>query len=103
MPLASPQKASGRWSFPSGHTASAFIGAGFLQRRYGWKYGVPAYLAAGFVGASRVITKWHWIGDVIIGAGIGIGVNYLFTTPYQVTVTPYLKPHEQGVAIEAAL
>ena len=29
-------------SFPSGHTSSAFSGASFIQRRYGWKYGTPA-------------------------------------------------------------
>ncbi|MBT8196719.1 MAG: hypothetical protein KJO64_09830, partial [Bacteroidia bacterium] len=34
-------------SFPSGHTSSAFSGASFIQRRYGWKYGKYAYLLAG--------------------------------------------------------
>lgn len=31
-------------SFPSNHTAMAFQGAAFIQRRYGWKYAIPAYL-----------------------------------------------------------
>ena len=31
-------------AFPSGHTSIAFAGASFLQRRYGWGYGAPAYL-----------------------------------------------------------
>ncbi len=26
-------------AFPSGHTTSAFSGASFIQRRYGWAYG----------------------------------------------------------------
>src|SRR5512143_674389 len=39
----------GSQSFPSGHAASAFAGAAFLQIRYGWSYGVPAYAAATFV------------------------------------------------------
>ena len=26
-------------AFPSGHTSSAFTGASFIQRRYGWQYG----------------------------------------------------------------
>src|SRR5437868_3033222 len=34
-------------SFPSGHTSDAAFGAAFLQRRYGWTYGVPAYLLTG--------------------------------------------------------
>ncbi len=37
-------------SFPSGHTAVAFTNATFLQRRYGWKFGVPAYAVAAYVG-----------------------------------------------------
>ena len=31
-------------AFPSGHATITFQGASFLQRRYGWKFGVPAYL-----------------------------------------------------------
>lgn len=42
----------GKWSFPSGHTASAFSSASFLQMRYGWKYGIPAYALATVVGYS---------------------------------------------------
>ncbi len=66
-------------SFPSGHTASAFAGAGFLQIRYGWKVGAPSLILAGFVGASRVSSKKHWVRDVIGGATIGIGANIIFT------------------------
>ena len=45
---------SGNDSFPSGHTADSFAAATFIQQRYGWKWGVPAYIAATFVGYSRV-------------------------------------------------
>lgn len=69
----------GRHAFPSGHTASAFVGASFLQRRYGWRYGVPAYAAAGFVGWSRVHADKHHVSDVLAGAALGIGANVLFT------------------------
>ena len=41
--------ASNPKSFPSGHTFAAFSGASFLNRRYGPKYGIPAFVAAGFV------------------------------------------------------
>ena len=30
-------------SFPSMHTSVSFAGAAFIQRRYGWKWGIPAY------------------------------------------------------------
>lgn len=73
---------SNNLSFPSGHTTSAFSGASFIQRRYGWKYGVPSYLLASFVGYSRIQAKKHDGWDVLAGATIGIGTSYLFTKPY---------------------
>jgi membrane-associated phospholipid phosphatase len=36
----------GGLSFPSGHTS----GASYLHYRYGWKYGLPTYLAEAAVG-----------------------------------------------------
>ena len=69
----------GSQSFPSGHSASAFAGAAFLQRRYGWSYGAPAYAVAAFVAYSRVESKRHWTSDVIAGGAIGIASNLVFT------------------------
>ncbi len=71
-------------AFPSGHTSFAFQGAAFLQRRYGWKYGIPAYILAGLVGYSRIegLNDRHDGWDVLAGAIVGIGSTYLFTTPY---------------------
>jgi membrane-associated phospholipid phosphatase len=66
-------------SFPSGHAASAAVGAAFLQRRYGWKYGIPAYAAAAFVGWSRVEARRHYTSDVLAGGALGIGANVLLT------------------------
>lgn len=37
-------------SFPSMHTSVSFTGAAFIQRRYGWKWGIPAYAVATYVG-----------------------------------------------------
>lgn len=70
-------------SFPSGHTSSAFSGASFIQKRYGWKIGAPAYALAVFTGYSRVHAKKHYPIDALAGAAIGIGSTYIFTTPYQ--------------------
>lgn len=71
-------------SFPSGHTSSAFSGASFIQKRYGWKYGWGAYLLATLVGISRMEGPdgYHDIWDVIAGASVGIGTTHLFTIPY---------------------
>lgn len=66
-------------SFPSGHTAVTFASAAFVQRRYGWKFGVPAYALAAYTGWGRVYSKKHHWWDVVAGAAIGAGSAYLFT------------------------
>ena len=80
-----PDGATDGHAFPSGHTAAAFSGASFIHRRYGWKYGIPAYLVATYVGYSRVegLNDRHDGWDVLAGAVVGIGSTYIFTTPYQ--------------------
>ena len=70
-------------AFPSGHTATTFHSAGFIHRRYGFKYSIPAYLLAGFTAASRIDSKKHDVLDVLAGAAIGLGSNLLFTSKYQ--------------------
>ncbi len=69
-------------SFPSGHTAVAFGSAAFIQKRYGWKYGIPAYALASYVGYSRIESNNHDEWDVIAGAILGVGMSYIFTKPY---------------------
>jgi membrane-associated PAP2 superfamily phosphatase len=80
-----PAGATDGHAFPSGHTSVAFHGAAFAQQRYGWKYGIPAYAIAGFVGYSRMagINERHDGWDVLGGIIVGVGSSYLFTTPYQ--------------------
>jgi membrane-associated phospholipid phosphatase len=56
----------GSRSFPSGHTAGAFIGAVFLSFRYGKKYALVTMPLACFVAFTRVYTRQHWISDVIM-------------------------------------
>ncbi len=74
---------NGERAFPSGHTSTAFQSASFIQKRYGWEYGIPAYALAGFTGYSRLNAQKHDGWDVLAGAVVGIGSTYLFTTPYQ--------------------
>ena len=54
----------------------------FIQRRYGWKWGIPAYVVSTYVGWSRVYGKKHDWWDVAAGAAIGVGSSYLFTRPF---------------------
>ena len=69
-------------SFPSMHTSVSFTAASFIQSRYGWKWGIPAYIVSSYIGWSRVYGKKHdWV-DVASGAAIGIGSAYLFTRPF---------------------
>jgi membrane-associated phospholipid phosphatase len=79
----------GSRSFPSGHTAIAIAGAGFVQRRYGWAWGAPAYAVTAFVAYSRVYSKQHYTTDVLASGAIGIASNLVFTHRYRgVGVTP---------------
>ncbi len=82
-------------SFPSDSTAVAFSAASYLQIRYGWDYGIPAYALAAFVGYSRVESRQHHWGDVIAGAAIGWGASELTTVRYnKFAITAY--PGAQG-------
>jgi hypothetical protein len=62
-------------SFPSGHTATAFMGAEFLWQEYKdvnvW-YGISGYAVATGTGFFRIYNGRHWLSDVAMGAGIGI-------------------------------
>lgn len=70
---------SDRQSFPSGHASIAFAAAATLENRYGWQAGLPAFLAASFVGAARVEARKHHWYDVAAGAAIGTGSGFLLT------------------------
>lgn len=59
-------------AFPSGHTSASFASAEVLREHFGWKVGLPAFAAAGFVGWTRIRDDQHWLSDVIFGAAIGV-------------------------------
>jgi hypothetical protein len=65
----------GDYSFPSGHTATAFAVASVLSGHFGWKVGVPAYVLATGTGLARVEERRHYSRDVIFGAAIGLVVG----------------------------
>lgn len=89
-------------SFPSSHTAIATHTATYLQRRYGSRYGIPAYVLATFVGYSRVYDDRHDEQDVIAGAVIGYLAGRYFTKErFGVTVTPSITEEYVGVRLSA--
>lgn len=62
-------------SFPSGHTANAFMGAEFLHQEYKdsspW-IGYSGFIVATATGTLRMYNNKHWFSDVVAGAGYGI-------------------------------
>lgn len=75
-------------SFPSGHTATAFMGAEFLYQEYKDKsiwYGIAGYAVATGTGLFRIYNNRHWLTDVATGAGIGI-----LSTKIAYWINPYI-------------
>ena len=63
-------------SYPSGHTATAFMCAHMLHKEYGetmspW-ISVGGYGIAATTGIFRVIANRHWCSDVMAGAAVGL-------------------------------
>jgi hypothetical protein len=76
-------------SFPSGHTATAFMGAEMVWQEYKdssiWP-GVIGYTVALSTGMYRIYNDRHWVTDVAAGAGIGI-----LSTKIAYWVNPFLS------------
>ena len=92
-------------SFPSDSTAVSFSAASYLQIRYGWDYGLPAYALAAFVGYSRVEAKEHHWGYVLAGAVIGWGASELTTVRFRnfaITASPGYQGRPLGFSLAAS-
>jgi membrane-associated phospholipid phosphatase len=88
----------GDFGFPSGHVAFAGAGASFLQERYGWQYGVPAWLLTGYVAWVRVDNDDHHWRDVVAASILAYGVGKLFVTPENAThIAPVIGPDWIGL------
>ncbi len=67
-------------SFPSGHTATAFMIATMLHKEYGWKspwFSFGAYTAASATALGRIMNDRHWASDILAGAIIGTAATQL--------------------------
>jgi hypothetical protein len=95
---------SGTTSFPSGHTASAFWGAAFLNTRYGPWWGIPAYGLAALTGYSRYRSDAHYADDVLAGASIALLSNWLWVRPLndRLSIEPMSVPHGFGLKMSLA-
>jgi len=69
----------GPYSYPSGHTSTAFTTAGVLNHHFGPYVGIPAHIAAAYVGFSRLQENRHYLSDIVAGAIIGSYVSYKVT------------------------
>jgi len=89
-------------AFPSGHSAIAFGSAAFIQKRYGWRPGIPAYIVASYVGWLRVETDDHDVADVMGGAALGIASSYLLTKAFDdnVRATAWVDGKSAGLQVQ---
>jgi|GEM_PF-1316564 len=76
---------SARNTFPSGHTATAFLGATLVAIEYGGWWGIGAYTLATGVGVMRLYNGRHWFSDVVAGAALGsmCAVAAYWLLPYE--------------------
>jgi PAP2 superfamily. len=63
-------------SFPSNHASGSFTLATIAASRHGWTAGVPAFLLAGFVSATRLEADKHFLTDTLFGAVLGTIVGF---------------------------
>lgn len=106
IPRARPhQETASTWhgSFPSGHTSASFTTATVIQRRFGWRAGLPAYVLASYVGLSR-LHRNHYLSDVAFGAGLGIAAGLAVNQPSRgAVISPILAPGVAGLAVDLRL
>ena len=87
-------------SFPSGHTSSMFATATVVQRRWGWRGGLPAYVLATYVGATR-LQNVHYLSDVAFGAALGIATGLVVNLPSRhAVISPIVAPGLTAVKID---
>jgi len=76
-------------SFPSAHTVFSFMMATVLSNWFP-RYRIIFYLAAGFIGWTRIYLGLHYPTDVIAGALLGYGITKVFSFYFSLSLAPGL-------------
>lgn len=66
-------------AFPSGHMIMYATSSSYLHYRYGWQYGLPAYVATAAFSYDRVRNKAHSWGDMLGTFAISNILTYIIT------------------------
>lgn len=91
-------------SFPSGHASHAFAAATYMHRRHGIEEAWPWYVAATYVGWTRVHAGRHRWGDVVGSALLAGASSWWLVKPAGnrlVSVVPVVGPDSIAVQLHA--
>lgn len=80
------------FSFPSGHTGSAFAVATVMLLCMPAKYGITAVVVSALIALSRLYNAAHYPTDVLTGMVIGILIGVIASCIYK----KYSKKHDLG-------
>lgn len=90
-------------SFPSGHATRAFMSAAYVHQRHGLLNAAPLYVAASYVGHSRVDARRHRWVDVAGSAALSMAAAWWLVepSPKRALVVPMLGHRSIGIALVA--
>ena len=103
-----PRPDGAPYSFPSGHTSNAFLGAHMAYKEFKDSSPILAYSGyaiAAFVAGSRLYNNRHWVADVVVGAGFGIlsvELSYLIYFPIRNAIARRINRNVKNCPIVAA-
>ena len=103
-----PRPDGAPYSFPSGHTSNAFLGAHMAYKEFKDSSPILAYSGyaiAAFVAGSRLYNNRHWVADVVAGAGFGIlsvELSYLIYFPIRNAIARRINRNVKNCPIVAA-
>lgn len=92
-------------SFPSGHAAHAFAAATYMHRRHGIDQAWPWYVAATYVGWTRVQANRHRWVDIAGSAALAGASSWWLVSPVgeqRVSVVPVVAPGLIAVEVRAS-
>ena len=98
-----PDRSNDR-SFPSGHASHAFAAATYMHRRHGIEQAWPWYVAATYVGWTRVHAHRHRWVDIAGSAGLAGASSWWLVSPAdepRMSVVPVVAPGLVAVEVQA--